>query len=66
MKNNEKILLGVACFLGGVVAGFLIAPIKKGMEVENNCGNHITINKEELQDIIGREDLNIEKNGEIK
>ena len=28
MKNNEKVLLGGVCFLGGVVAGFLIAPIK--------------------------------------
>lgn len=50
IKNNEKILLGVACFLGGVVAGFLIAPIKKGMYFGNNCGNHHVVSKEELQD----------------
>lgn len=34
------ILLGTACFLGGVVAGFLISPIKKGMYIGNNCGNN--------------------------
>ena len=53
MKNNEKILFGVACFLGGVVTGFLIAPIKKGMYCGNNCGNHNVVSKEELQDTTG-------------
>ncbi|MGG7059333.1 hypothetical protein ACQPUY_08695 [Clostridium nigeriense] len=50
MKNNEKLLLGVSCFLGGVVAGFLIAPIKKGMYFGNNCGNHVS-NAEDLKKI---------------
>ena len=53
MKKNEKILLGISCFLGGVVAGFLIAPTKNGMYFGNNCGNHHAVSKEELQDIIG-------------
>ena len=53
MKKNEKILLGISCFLGGVVAGFLIAPIKNGMYFGNHCGNHHAVSKEELQDIIG-------------
>lgn len=52
-EKNEKILLGISCFLGGVVAGFLIAPIKNGMYFGNNCGNHHAVSKEELQDIIG-------------
>lgn len=53
MKKNEKILLGISCFLGGVVAGFLIAPIKNGMYFGNNCGNNNVVSKEELEDIIG-------------
>lgn len=51
MKNNEKILLGTACFLGGVVAGFLIAPIKKGVYCGNNNGNCV-VAKEDLEEII--------------
>ena len=31
MNKNETILLGAACFFAGAVAGFLIAPIKKGI-----------------------------------
>ncbi|MDF2513349.1 MAG: hypothetical protein K0S04_3215 [Herbinix sp.] len=39
MKKNEIILLSVCTFLGGLVLGFLIAPIKKGLEIGNNSGN---------------------------
>lgn len=39
MREKEAKLLGVACFLGGVITGFLIVPIKKGMYFGNNCGN---------------------------
>ena len=39
MKKNEIILLSVCTFLAGLVLGFLIAPIKKGLEIGNNCGN---------------------------
>ena len=53
MKNNEKILLGTACFLGGVVAGFLIAPIKKGVYCGNNNGNYVG-RKEDLEEIIDK------------
>ncbi|SCJ97419.1 Uncharacterised protein [uncultured Clostridium sp.] len=53
MKNNEKILFGAACFLGGVVAGFLIAPIKKGVYCGNNNGNYVGT-KEELASIIDK------------
>ena len=40
MNKNEKILFGAACFLAGTVAGFLIAPIKKGIYCGNNSGNN--------------------------
>ena len=36
MKLDEKVLLGAACFFAGAVAGFLIAPIKKGIYCGNN------------------------------
>lgn len=39
MRKEEKILVGAACFFAGVVAGFLIAPIKKGIYCGNNNGN---------------------------
>ncbi|MDC4239591.1 hypothetical protein NE398_05350 [Clostridium tertium] len=58
MKNKEKILLGLTCFLGGVVAGFIIAPIKQGVYLGNNCGNTVK-NDEELENIV---DNNIEEN----
>ncbi|MGG7165351.1 hypothetical protein [Clostridium ihumii] len=48
MKNNEKILLGTTCFLAGIVGGFLIAPIKKGIYCGNNNGN-LFANKEDLE-----------------
>lgn len=41
MKDKEKVLLGLACFWGGVVAGFLIAPIKEGIYCGNNNGNYL-------------------------
>lgn len=62
MKNKEKILLGLTCFLGGVVAGFLIAPIKKGIYCGNNCGNNVR-SVDELKELIGN---GIEENEGIK
>ena len=52
MNNKEKVLLGLTCFLGGVVAGFLIAPIKGGVCCGNNNGNNFGNNfgKEEEND----------------
>lgn len=47
MKDNQK-LLGLSCFLGGIVVGFLIAPIKGGMYFGNNCGNQVS-NAEDLK-----------------
>lgn len=59
MKNNEKILLGAACFFGGMVAGFLIAPIKKGICCGNNSDNSVAT-KEELETIIDRSKEEVE------
>ncbi len=41
MKCNEKALLGLSCFFGGVVVGFLISPMKKGLSIRNCCGNTV-------------------------
>ena len=34
------ILLSVVCFLLGVVLGFLLSPVKKGIAIGNNNGNN--------------------------
>ena len=47
MKLDEKVLLGAACFFAGAVAGFLIAPIKKGIYCGNNNGNNYGDSSEE-------------------
>ncbi|CDM69382.1 putative membrane protein [Clostridium bornimense] len=51
MKNKEKLLLGAACFFGGIVTGFLIAPIKKGLYCGNNNGNNF-LSKEDMEKFI--------------
>ena len=38
--NKEKVLLGLSCLFGGMVLGFLIAPIKKGIYCGNYNGNN--------------------------
>ncbi|MGL5616078.1 MAG: hypothetical protein ACRDD2_07620 [Sarcina sp.] len=63
MENREKILLGTACFLGGVVAGFLIAPIKKGIYCGNNSGNSYLEKKDseeidEFEEFTEKEEIN--------
>ncbi|MDU4325479.1 MAG: hypothetical protein E7I48_08840 [Clostridium celatum] len=50
MDKNEKIFLGAACFFAGAVAGFLIAPIKKGIYCGNNNGNNCMNKDEEEND----------------
>ncbi len=42
MKKTTAILLAFSALLFGVVCGFLISPIKKGIEVGNNSGNSTT------------------------
>lgn len=38
--GTEKILIIVCSILAGIVYGFLIAPIKKGISCGNNNGNN--------------------------
>lgn len=53
VKNKETLLLSTTCFLAGIVAGFLIAPIKKGVYCGNNNGNNFSKNKnDKLEDKI--------------
>ena len=50
MNKREEKLLGLACFFGGMVAGFLIAPIKRGIYCGNNNGPKVN-NVYELEKI---------------
>lgn len=36
---TEKVLLIICCILIGVVKGFLLSPVKKGISCGNNNGN---------------------------
>lgn len=64
--DKEKKIFGAACFWGGVVVGFLLSPIKKGMYLGNNCGNTIK-EKEEFDDKSAEEvEESIENNTEEK
>lgn len=51
MKFKEKILFASTFFLGGVVVGFLIAPIKKGIYCGNNNGNYLGRDEEKKEPI---------------
>lgn len=47
MNEKEKKLLVLSCFLGGIVAGFLLSPIRRGIYFGNgnsisNAGNDIS------------------------
>jgi hypothetical protein len=39
MKKSEVIIIGLCSLFVGVVIGFLISPVKKGIEIGNNSGN---------------------------
>lgn len=41
MNEKEKKLLVLSCFLGGIVAGFLLSPIRRGIYLGNN-GNSVS------------------------
>lgn len=43
-KVERGVLVASNCFFIGVVIGFLIAPIKKGVSCGNNNGNNTMIN----------------------
>lgn len=40
MNKMTAFLISTICFLLGLVLGFLIAPIKKGIQIGNNSGNN--------------------------
>jgi hypothetical protein len=39
MKKSEVVLATLCGFFFGVIIGFLLAPIKKGIDIGNNSGN---------------------------
>lgn len=39
MRKSTGILTALVCFLGGIILGFLIAPVKKGVYCGNYSGN---------------------------
>jgi len=38
--NKHNVLLALVFLFGGIIIGFLIAPIKKGISIGNNSGNN--------------------------
>jgi hypothetical protein len=50
MNKSEKIFIGLFGFLLGMVVGFLISPVKKGIEVGNNSGNTSYAKEPELEE----------------
>lgn len=50
MKKSEIALLSLCSFLIGLVLGFLLAPIRKGVEIGNNSGNTTNNNYGGLED----------------
>ena len=62
--KKESLLVGTACFFAGVVAGFMIAPIKNGIVCGNNNGNNNYVNGgdeelEEAEEVDGEEALEL-------
>ena len=49
MNVTNRFLLGTTCFFAGMVAGFLFAPIKKGIYCGNNSGN-VLGSREEMKE----------------
>ncbi|ROR25741.1 hypothetical protein EDD66_11098 [Mobilisporobacter senegalensis] len=47
--RGEKVLLASTCILAGIIVGFLIAPIKKGIQCGNNNGNTTVYGEEERE-----------------
>ena len=39
MDRKMTTLIGLVCLLAGVIVGFLLAPVKKGIYCGNNSGN---------------------------
>lgn len=49
-ERKEKMLIAMTCLFAGMVIGFLIAPIKGGIECGNNSGNHYKENDFEKEE----------------
>jgi hypothetical protein len=47
IKKSELILSTLCGLFFGIIIGFLIAPIKKGIEIGNNSGNTTNFDYEE-------------------
>ena len=50
MNKSTGILLALTCFFGGIILGFLISPIKKGIYCGNNnanCGSSNSVSNDE-------------------
>jgi hypothetical protein len=50
MSKKEKFFIGFFGFLIGVIVGFLISPVKKGIEIGNNSGNTSYAKEPELEE----------------
>lgn len=40
MNKSTGIIFGAAVFFAGVICGFFLSPIKKGIYIGNNSGNN--------------------------
>lgn len=53
MKDKSKILAYISCLFGGVILGFLLSPMKNGMNIKvgNNTGNQYFRKEDNLQPV---------------
>lgn len=63
LSRGEAVLLMLVTFLGGIVVGFFLAPIKKGLTIGSYNGN--CQGKEEDEEKTFNEDLAMEM-GELR
>lgn len=62
MKFKENAHFGLTCFLGGVVVGFLITPIKNGIYIiSNNVSNNVNNNGNHLEKDEGKSNTEEDK-----
>lgn len=57
MNRKNNILVGVVAFLAGVVLGFMVSPIKKGISIGNKNHNWFqSKHKEDYSDIFSEKE----------
>lgn len=56
-KKNSNFWMGFAMLAIGIVIGFLIAPMKKGVNVKNICGNQMSPEDLDLLDCCGYDEI---------